>query len=192
MIKLGKHPSLAADAGLRLAKWTDTKTALDKLRAVEKIVLDGLGTDDPKTVEVKRELALLLIKRREHDQALEYLNDVQYYREMKEKFLCQSQSVSQHSLSLLTRLIKTKIVCTSLLDRSLERGLYGPQSVQLARTLKALGTVYMLKGSRFFPEAAEALQQSLQVFEANATPPAVIQDVKQKLQTISEQSTKKL
>jgi hypothetical protein len=57
-------------------------------------------------VEVKREIALQLIKNRDHEGALKYLSEVQ----------------------------------------DLERNMYGVQSIQLGRTLKALGTVYMLKG----------------------------------------------
>ncbi|CAD7941934.1 unnamed protein product [Amoebophrya sp. A120] len=144
VIKVGKYPNLATDAALRLAKWTDTKTALDRLRDVEHL-LRNHDAHHPRMVEIKRELALLLIKRREHDQALEYLADVQ----------------------------------------KLERGLYGQQSVQLARTLKAMGTVYMLKGNSYQSEAVDALRASLAIFEGNpSTSVAVIQDVKQKLQTL--------
>ncbi|CAD7963944.1 unnamed protein product [Amoebophrya sp. A25] len=144
VIKLNKFPHLAADAVLRLAKWTDTKTALDKLKAVEQIVLQQLGREEQKSVEVKRELALILIKRREHDQALEYLREVQF----------------------------------------LERTLFGPQSVQLARTLKALGTVYMLKGGKYFADASDCLNAALNIFDASINTGANIQDLKQKLHSI--------
>merc|ERR1712194_283237 len=146
VIKLGKFPHLAVDAALRLSKWTDTKTALDKLKSVEKIVVSQLGREDPKCVEIKRELALVLIKRREHDQALEYLSEVQL----------------------------------------LERQVFGPQSVQLARTLKALGTVYMLKGGKHFAEAQDCLATALAIFDANATPSNVIQDIKHKIHSIDQ------
>ena len=79
LVKIGKYPSLAVEASLRLAKWLDNESSsLEVLRNAEKVVMDQLGPQDTKTVEVKREIALLLIKRRDHEQALEYLSDVQY------------------------------------------------------------------------------------------------------------------
>ncbi len=107
-------------------------------------VLGQLGADSSAAVEVKREIALLLIKRREHDQALEYLRDVQF----------------------------------------LEQGLYGSGSLQLGRTLKALGTVYMLKGAKFYGEAGDCLLEASRVFEALRGCDTHLRDIQQKLQAI--------
>ena len=79
-MKLQKYPHLAVSASLRLSKWlTNSKHALDVLKEAERVIQaagDGKQNND-KTVEVKREIALLLIKRRDHDSALQYLGDVQ-------------------------------------------------------------------------------------------------------------------
>jgi len=95
-------------------------------------------------VDIKRDIALLQLKLKKNDEALQYLNEVHYF----------------------------------------ERCLHGSQSNNVARTLKALGTVYLAK--RSLSEAESCLRQSLRIFE-NEHPPNIahIRDIQAKLHSIN-------
>lgn len=68
----------------------------------------------------------------------------------------------------------------------LERRLHGSQSTNVARTLKALGTVHMVRNR--VPEAEECLRQALRIFEADYQSNAgIIRDIHAKLGSIASQ-----
>lgn len=143
-LKRDIFPNNTINVGLRLAKWleNDDKRALDILRQTEKVALDNFGLEDAKTIEVKRDIALSLLKMEEQDDALKYLNEVE----------------------------------------ALERQVFGPTSVSLARTLKALGTIHLANHN--FPVARDCLQDSLHIFESNPNCQQAVKDVQQKLKLI--------
>jgi len=69
----------------------------------------------------------------------------------------------------------------------LERRLHGSQSANVARTLKALGTVHLATGS--LDEAARSLSHALSIFEADYPPNvAIIRDLRAKLIDIASTS----
>lgn len=66
----------------------------------------------------------------------------------------------------------------------LERRLHGSQSTNVARTLKALGTVHLVR--RNFDESEQCLLQALRIFESDYPPnTALIRDIHAKLATIA-------
>merc|ERR1719261_347226 len=68
-----------------------------------------------------------------------------------------------------------------------ERCLHGSQSINVARTLKALGTVHMVK--RNVVDAEQCLYQALRIFEADYPPNnAIIRDIHAKLSSIASMS----
>lgn len=143
LLEMEKFPQLTIEASMRLYKWQEEAgqddEALKTLQSAERVITENLGPDDPKTVEVKRDLALLHLKIGQSETALQYLWDVQF----------------------------------------LERKIHGSQSVSVARTLKALGTVYMVRKN--YTEAEQYLTHALQIFEANQATPQVVRDLHQKL-----------
>lgn len=64
----------------------------------------------------------------------------------------------------------------------LERRLHGSQSAQVARTLKALGTVHLVR--KEFTEAEQWLLQALRIFELDCDSAAIIQDIHSKLKSM--------
>jgi len=143
-------PALQVEGLSQLARWTESRgrefdeEALKHLKEAEQVVEASLGKEDPKAVEVKRDVALLHLKLGQHDIALQYLQTVEY----------------------------------------LERRLHGSQSANVARTLKALGTVHLVQGH--FPEAERCLCQALRIFEADYQPnAAIIRDIHAKLSSIA-------
>jgi len=97
VFKLNKFPALAVDSAMRLAKFKSHLSesgkgdangmlaALKILETAEKVSCEGLGSQHLKTLEVKRGIAMLFIKQRDYEKALQHLNDIQY-------LLCQSSS----------------------------------------------------------------------------------------------------
>lgn len=145
--RLGKYPELLMESAAQLARWLEQQgsdqEALEVLQEAETVVTEALGAEDAKAVEIKRDVALLYLKRGDHDTALQYLNDVHYY----------------------------------------ERRLHGSQSTSVARTLKALGTVHLVR--RHLAEAEQCLQQALRIFEAeHPQNKAMIADIHAKLSNI--------
>merc|ERR1712118_417535 len=68
-----------------------------------------------------------------------------------------------------------------------ERCLHGSQSINVARTLKALGTVHMVK--RNLDDAENCLSQALRIFEAEYPPnQAIIRDIHAKLNSLASMS----
>lgn len=66
----------------------------------------------------------------------------------------------------------------------LERRLHGSRSANVGRTLKALGTVHMVR--RHFADAEQCLLQALRIFEADPGPnAAIIRDIHAKLDGIA-------
>lgn len=153
LLAMNKFPQLTIEAATRFAKWQEEagkdQDALKSLMEAEKVIIENLGRDDVKTVEVKRDLALLHLKLGQPETALQYLWDVQY----------------------------------------LERKMYGAQSVAVARTLKALGTVHMVRKN--FNDAEQCLTQALHIFEANQAGNDVVRDIHTKLHHVVTQVTKK-
>eukprot|EP00930_Biecheleria_cincta_P058441 TRINITY_DN44273_c0_g1_i1.p1 TRINITY_DN44273_c0_g1~~TRINITY_DN44273_c0_g1_i1.p1 ORF type:complete len:379 (-),score=83.52 TRINITY_DN44273_c0_g1_i1:120-1256(-) len=144
-------PSMLVEAASQLARWLEAEgrdtEALEALQTAEVSMKDYLGPEDPKVVDVKRDVALLHLKLGDHDTALQYLNDVHY----------------------------------------LERRLHGSQSANVARTLKALGTVHLVR--RNFEEAERCLLQALRIFEADHPPhTAIIKDIHLKLSNIASRA----
>jgi tetratricopeptide (TPR) repeat protein len=142
------HPEILVDSSLQLARWLEAKgqdqAALETLEAAEVTVAADLDPEGEKAAEVKKDVALMLLKIGQHDKALQYLNDVHY----------------------------------------LERCLHGSQSANVARTLKALGTVHLV-GKRF-DEADRCLRQALRIFEAEHPPnQAIIRDIHNKLGSLA-------
>jgi len=140
-------PSLLVETQMRLSQWLDEDKkpheALETMQSAEKTVMDNLGMDDSKAIEVKREVALLHLKIGDQETALQYLNDVHF----------------------------------------LERKLYGSQSTQVARTLKALGTVHLSR--KTYNDAEQCLQQALQIFESDPACGQVVRDIHAKLNQIA-------
>ncbi|CAE7574810.1 unnamed protein product, partial [Symbiodinium pilosum] len=64
----------------------------------------------------------------------------------------------------------------------LERRLHGSQSTQVARTLKALGSVQLVLGKNF--EAESCLRQALRIFEIDNHNAAIVRDIHAKLASI--------
>jgi tetratricopeptide (TPR) repeat protein len=89
---VNSFPSLLVEAQMRLSQWLDEAKnpheALETMQSAEKTVMENLGMDDSKAVEVKREVALLHLKIGDQETALQYLNEVHYL----EKKLYGSQS----------------------------------------------------------------------------------------------------
>jgi len=66
----------------------------------------------------------------------------------------------------------------------LERRLHGSQATNVARTLKALGTVHMVRHN--VGEAEQCLLQALRIFEADYPPNnAIIKDIRTKLSSLA-------
>jgi tetratricopeptide (TPR) repeat protein len=131
-----------------LARWLEAlgknREALQAWQVAEEAVATNFGDEDKKSIEVKRDVALLHLKLDDHETALRYLNDVHYF----------------------------------------ERRLHGSQSTSVARTLKALGTVHMVR--RNLEEAERCLLQSLRIFEAeHPTHAAIVKDIHAKLASIA-------
>lgn len=80
--KVNAFPSLLVDTQMRLAQWLDEAKnphdALETMQSAEKTVMENLGMDDSKAVEVKREVALLHLKIGDQETALEYLDNVHF------------------------------------------------------------------------------------------------------------------
>lgn len=154
LLTMNQFPQLAIEASTRLAKWQEEagkdQDALQSLMDAEKAIMDNLGRDDVRTVEVKRDLALLHLKLGKPETALQYLWDVQY----------------------------------------LERKMYGAQSVAVARTLKALGTVHMVRKN--YPDAEQCLMQALHIFEANQSSVDVVRDIHAKLSHVQGQAVPRM
>merc|ERR1712187_718704 len=138
-----QFPVLLVESAGQLARWLearghadDDREALKAFKEAEEVVLEHLGAEDAKAVELKRDVALLHLKLGDHETALQYLNDVHYY----------------------------------------ERRLHGSQSTSVARTLKALGTVHMVR--RNLQEAERCLLQALRIFGAeHPTHAAIVKDI---------------
>jgi len=64
----------------------------------------------------------------------------------------------------------------------LERRLHGSQSSQVARTLKALGSVHLVLGKN--EEAESCLRQALRIFEIDSHNAAIVRDIHAKLASI--------
>lgn len=65
-----------------------------------------------------------------------------------------------------------------------QRCLHGSQSISVARTLKALGTVHMVR--RNFSDAEQCLYQALRIFESDVAPDAaIVRDIHSKLNSIA-------
>lgn len=146
--EINEHPSVLIDSAMQLAHWRDAQgrdgEALEALQVAEHTVTENFGPEDPKVVDIKRDVALLHLKLGDHETALQYLNDVHY----------------------------------------LERRLHGSQSINVARTLKALGTVHFMR--RNFGDAQQCLLQALRLFEADHPPNgAIIRDIHAKLGNIA-------
>lgn len=67
--------------------------------------------------------------------------------------------------------------------------MYGAQSVAVARTLKALGTVHMVRKN--FADAEQCLVQALHIFEANQSGVDIVRDIHTKLNHVQDQLMKK-
>lgn len=141
-------PALAVDAATRLARWQEAvgkdEEALAVLQSAEKIAAEKLGAEDAKSIEVKRDIALLHLKLGHHDVALQYLTDVHEF----------------------------------------EKRMHGMQSVAVGRTLKALGTVHMVRQN--YVDAEQCLVQALRIFEADMPHnSALVKDINSKLSRIA-------
>jgi len=67
-------------------------------------------------------------------------------------------------------------------SRFVEREVFGAQSIQMARTLKALGSVYLMMGPESHSQARNCFDAALQIFEINpSSGAAVIKDLQHKL-----------
>jgi len=79
---VNSFPILLVETQMRLSQWLDEAKnphdALETMQSAEKTVMENLGQEDSKAVEVKREVALLHLKIGDQDTALKYLNDVHY------------------------------------------------------------------------------------------------------------------
>merc|ERR1719375_677635 len=65
-----------------------------------------------------------------------------------------------------------------------ERRMHGSQSTHVARTLKALGTVHLVR--RNFHDAEQCLMQALHIFEADAPHSvSIVRDIHDKLNSIA-------
>jgi len=148
--QIGTCPGLLVESLSQLARWLENqgrendKEALACLQEAETIVEESFGKEDPRIVEIKRDIALLYLKMSNQEVALQYLQHVEY----------------------------------------LERRLHGSQSTNVARTLKALGTVHMVR--RNVGEAEQCLLQALRIFEADYPPNnAIIKDIRAKLSSLA-------
>merc|ERR1719191_763477 len=65
---------------------------------------------------------------------------------------------------------------------SLERQLYGANSLAVARTLKAIGTVHLVLEA--FADAEQCLGAAMTIFEANQSHAHLVEDIRVKLQHI--------
>eukprot|EP00444_Apocalathium_aciculiferum_P004000 CAMPEP_0183403998 /NCGR_PEP_ID=MMETSP0370-20130417/14920_1 /TAXON_ID=268820 /ORGANISM="Peridinium aciculiferum, Strain PAER-2" /LENGTH=383 /DNA_ID=CAMNT_0025585811 /DNA_START=1 /DNA_END=1152 /DNA_ORIENTATION=- len=145
----GVLPAILIDALSQMARWLEgagrehDSSALESLKSAEQVADQELDKEDPKVVEIKRDIALLQLKMGNTDIALEYLQEVEY----------------------------------------LERRLHGSQSTNVARTLKALGTVHMVRHN--MEDSERCFQMALRIFEA-ASPPNkdIIRDIRAKLNSI--------
>lgn len=148
--EMDQHPALYIDALQELAKWQEAEgldnEALQTRGKAEKVVVDNCGMTDPKTVQIKRDTALLHLKRGENKQALAHLTVVE----------------------------------------SLERQLYGANSLAVARTLKAIGTVHLVLEA--FADAEQCLAAAMTIFEANQSHAHLVEDIRVKLQHIENVS----
>lgn len=143
-----KFPELLVDALAQQARWLEQRAGEeDNLLALQALedAEEHIEEEDPKALNIKRDIALLHLKMGKHDDALKYLNEVHY----------------------------------------LERCLHGSQSTNVGRTLKALGTVHLVR--QRFGEAQECLMQALHIFEADHPPnQAIIRDIHAKLVSIAQ------
>jgi tetratricopeptide (TPR) repeat protein len=75
--EMNLHPALYIDALQDLAKWQEAEglenEALQTRGQAEKVSVENCGMTDPKTVQIKRDTALLHLKRGENKQALTHL-----------------------------------------------------------------------------------------------------------------------
>lgn len=154
-------PDLLVGALSQLARWLENEgsdydaEALKALQDAEEKVKHSLGHEDLKdletnrdvalqAVDIKRDIALLHLKRGRHEEALQFLQSVEY----------------------------------------LERRLHGSQSTNVGKTLKALGTVHLVRQQ--VAEAEQCLLQALRIFESDFPPnTAIIRDIHAKLNSIA-------
>lgn len=75
-------PVVLADASMRLATWLSKEDradeALKALETAEKAVVENLGQEDAKAVDIKREIAIQHLKLGDNNKALQCLQDVEF------------------------------------------------------------------------------------------------------------------
>eukprot|EP00913_Durusdinium_trenchii_P035843 g33540.t2 len=157
-----------ADAQRRLA--ARAEKAVQELQAVVEI----LKSEDLPTllVESSSRLSHWLLEDERDEEAFQALQTAEaacqkHFGEEDPKAI----DVKRHMASLHIKLGRKKEALEYLKDvHYFERRLHGSQSVQVARTLKALGTVYAADGQ--LTEAEQSYQQALRIFETDRVPNA--------------------
>lgn len=131
-----------ANAMITISEWysklENNQDAIKWLRETEKVYEYIYGAVDKKTCKIKRDIALLLLKSNQYDEAL---NEVIQVEEQ-------------------------------------ERSLYGETSLQLGRTYKLIGTLYILRRKQ--NEAKVYLQKAQTIFELKGAS-KLLKEVKNKL-----------
>jgi len=135
-------PEIVAKNMITASEWYSKNDNLDDairwLRETEGIYEQLYGTVDKRTCKIKRDIALLLLKANQYDEAL---NEVIQVEEQ-------------------------------------ERSLYGETSLQLGRTYKLIGTLYILRRKQ--SEAKVYLQKAQTIFELKGAT-KLLKEVKTKL-----------
>ena len=137
-----QYHEFTAKMMITLSEWYSKIDKLDEainwLRETEKLYEYIYGAVDKKTTKIKRDIALLLLKANQYDEAL------------KEVIQVEDQ----------------------------ERSLYGETSLQLGRTYKLIGTLYILRRKQ--SEAKVYLQKAQTIFELKGAT-KLLKEVKTKL-----------
>ena len=135
-------PDLLAKCMITASEWYSKNDSLEEairwLRETEEIYVYLHGKVDKKTCKIKRDIALLLLKNNQYDEALDEVIQVEEQ----------------------------------------ERTLYGETSLQLGRTYKLIGTLYILRRKQ--SEAKVYLQKAQTIFELKGAT-KLLKEVKTKL-----------
>lgn len=135
-------PELLAKCMVTASEWysknENLEDAIKWLRETEEIYVYLHGKVDKKTCKIKRDIALLLLKNNQYDEALDEVIQVEEQ----------------------------------------ERSLYGETSLQLGRTYKLIGTLYILRRKQ--AEAKVYLQKAQTIFELKGAT-KLLKEVKTKL-----------
>ncbi len=117
----------------------DFEGNLESLHKIKDIYSEIYGLTDKKTIKIKRMISLALLRNNKNEEALSEL--------------------------LETEVNTSPILILAYSIKELEKKFYGDDSVQVAKTQKIIGTLYLVR-NQFF-DSKRYLQKAKKIFEAN-------------------------